>query len=461
MKRILIFTVLSLLMLSCGSKDSSSNTVVPGGGTAPIKSPETLGQPLSAWTEGTLDIHFINTTTGECTFVIFPDGTQMLVDAAGSLSATGAVGSTTNTGIRKRWDPTVDPDFRAGKFIVDYIKDCMEWTGNKKLDYVINTHFHSDHFGGCSSSLPASDLSSTYRKQSLPEVLDLLPAGLLLDRGWPSYDYPFDMQTKAANASAIRNYVTAVKWHVANKGLKAGMFKAGAADQIVMLRDPGAYPDFKVRNIAVNGNIWDGTEGGGFTATFPALKDISVANPAKVGNADNCPEENHCTTVFKLSYGRFDFFHGGDAQYDGCSSYAWKDMETAVAKASGAVDVMKADHHGVTNTNGYGYVAKNGHVCEAMNYLKPRCWIINSWTDGHPRQPVYEGVTNISQGMDVFITNSAAEMLSYARWRQVKGRDGHIVVRVEKGGAHYCIYTLSDSDGKKAVRQISGPYTSK
>ena len=417
-----------------------------------------VGQALPAWSEGMLDIHFINTTTGECTFLIFPDGTQMLVDAAGSINATGAVGSTTNTGIRSRWDPTKDPSFRAGKFIADYIKDCMVWTGNRKLDYVIDTHFHADHFGGYSSSLPVSDLSTAYRKQSLPEVLDLIPAGKLMDRGWPDYNYPFDMQK---HYSTVKNYVAAVKWHVANRGLVAERFKAGSADQVTLLSRPGDYPDFRFRNIAVNGEIWDGTEAGGAKATFPALSEIKVANPLSVGNADNCPEENHCTTVFKLSYGKFDFFHGGDAQYDGCSTFAWKDMETAVAKAAGAVDVMKADHHGVTNTNGYGYVAKNGHVCEAMKYLNPRCWIINSWTDGHPRQPVYEGVCSYVPGADVFITNTCSAMTSYKNWNRVKSSDGHIVVRVEKGGAHYSIYTLTDSDGKKTIKHIASPYSSR
>ncbi|MBR0083222.1 MAG: hypothetical protein IJP93_03980, partial [Bacteroidales bacterium] len=287
-----------------------------------------VGQTLPAWSEGMLDIHFINTTTGECTFLIFPDGTQMLVDAAGSINATGAVGSTTNTGIRSRWDPTKDPSFRAGKFIADYIKDCMVWTGNRKLDYVIDTHFHADHFGGYSSSLPVSDLSPAYRKQSLPEVLDLIPAGKLMDRGWPDYNYPFNMQK---HYSTVRNYVAAVKWHVANRGLVAERFKAGSADQVTLLSRPGDYPDFRFRNIAVNGEIWDGTEAGGAKATFPALSEIKVANPPTITNTDNCPEENHCTTVFKLSYGKFDFFHGGDAQYDGCSTFAWKDMETAVA----------------------------------------------------------------------------------------------------------------------------------
>lgn len=457
MRKFLPILIILLTASTCKDKDQPSNgPVIP----TPEKSPETVGQPLSVWTAGTLDIHFINTTTGECTFMIFPDGTQMLVDAAGAHNATGVVGSTTNTGIRSRWDPMKESGFRAGKFIADYIQGCMEWTGNNTLDYVLNTHFHGDHFGGI-TGMPVSDKSSSYVKQSLPEVLDLIPAVKLMDRGWPGYDYPFDMQKKASNASAIRNYVSAVKWHVANSGLVAERFKAGADDQIVLKHDKAAYPGFKVQNIAVNGEIWDGKGTTTATATFPALKDIVVANPKSIGNEDRCPEENHCTTVFKLSYGKFDFYHAGDAQYDGCSTFVWKDMETPCAEAAGIVDVMKADHHGVGNTNGHGFKAKNGHICNAMDKLRPRCWIINSWTDGHPRQPTYEGVTEMLPGTDVFITNTCDAMRSYARYGQVKGSDGHIVVRVGKGGDSYFIYTLTDSDGKKTVRQIAGPYKSK
>ena len=35
---------------------------------------------IPAWEKGYLDIHFISTVTGESTFIIMPDGTQMLVD---------------------------------------------------------------------------------------------------------------------------------------------------------------------------------------------------------------------------------------------------------------------------------------------------------------------------------------------------------------------------------------------
>src|SRR5699024_10446593 len=41
-----------------------------------------VGKPLPAWKRGMLDIHQINTGTGDSGFYIFPDGTTMLLDAA-------------------------------------------------------------------------------------------------------------------------------------------------------------------------------------------------------------------------------------------------------------------------------------------------------------------------------------------------------------------------------------------
>ena len=458
MKKAILIAAAILSLAACGKKPAKE----PGTDPAPSEAPETVGTPLSPWQEGQMDIHFINTTTGEAVFMIFPDGTQMLIDAAGSLVETGPINSTSNTGIRQRWDPTKDPSFRAGKFIADYIGTCMKWTGNTTLDYVLNTHFHADHFGGRDTSVPFSDLSSTYRKQSLPEVLDLLKVRKLMDRGWPDYNYPFDMRTKAANSTAVTNYVNAVQWHVANRGLVAERFRAGSRDQIVLTRKPADYPAFCVQNIAVNGEIWDGPGKTTATATFPPLSEIVVADPKNVGNDDKCPEQNHCTCVLKVSYGAFDFFEGGDAQYDGMSTFEWKDMETPVAIAAGQVDVMKADHHGVTNTNGYGFTSKvTGKKAEALKFLRPTCWVVNSWTDGHPREATYEGVTELLPGTDIYITNICDAMRSYDRFAQVKGFNGHIVVRVYDGGAKYRVFVLSDSDGKMTVKKMSKSYLSK
>ena len=249
MKKYLSFGILALAWLlfpagSCsGSGEPDSPVINPGGGSGGGSEPipaATVGQPLPAWSEGMLDIHFINTTTGECTFLIFPDGTQMLIDAAGSLKKTGLIranATVTNTGIRARWDPTRESGWRVGPFLADYIKSCMAWTGNPTLDYAVLTHFHNDHFGrrdGVNGDEPVSTLSPTYVLQSFPEMLDTFPVGLLLDRGYPTYDYPFDMAAKASNAANCKNYITAVKWHVANRGLRAEKFKAGSRSQIVL-----------------------------------------------------------------------------------------------------------------------------------------------------------------------------------------------------------------------------------
>ena len=455
-------TLVAMLVMaaSCGEGGKATPVIKPGvvggGDGSKEENAQGVGETMPAWKEGEFDIHFINTTSGECMFLVFPDGTQMLIDAAGSQVSTGTVGSTTNTGIRKRWDPTRNGTL-YGEFISRYIRQVMVWTGNKTIDYVLLTHFHNDHFGGA-NGLPVSDNSSTYTKQSLPLIMDTFPIGKLMDRGYPEYNYPFDMAFQADNASNCKNYITAVKWHVANKGLNVEKFKAGVNDQITLRRKAGDYPDFKVQNIAVNGEVWTG-QGTGTTKTFPDLKDIVVADTKKVTSGDKCPEENHVSCVARFSYGPFDFFAGGDMQYDGMSSFAWKDIETPVAKACGPVEVMKADHHGTANTQGTGYKDK----AWAMRYLTPQCWIVNSWTDGHPRAETYNGVTGYLTGTDVFITNTCDEMKGNltAFDAKVKGKDGHIVVRVSDGGSIYRIYTLTDSDGKMTVKSIAGPYKSR
>ena len=100
------FSIIFALLLAgaCQEQYVPPTPGIQGGGQS-VKSPETLGQPLTPWTEGTLDIHFINTSAGECTFMIFPDGTQMHVDAAESHNATFPINSTSNTGIRTRLYP--------------------------------------------------------------------------------------------------------------------------------------------------------------------------------------------------------------------------------------------------------------------------------------------------------------------------------------------------------------------
>ncbi|MBY0375762.1 MAG: hypothetical protein K2Q23_17330, partial [Bryobacteraceae bacterium] len=46
-------------------------------------------EPLKPWTLGYLDIHQIHTGRGNCSFVVLPDGTTLLIDA-GAVPERGA-----------------------------------------------------------------------------------------------------------------------------------------------------------------------------------------------------------------------------------------------------------------------------------------------------------------------------------------------------------------------------------
>lgn len=213
-----------------------------------------------------------------------------------------------------------------------------------------------------------------------------------------------------------------------------------------------------MQNVAVNGEIWTGS-GTATKKTFPELSEISYKNSKDITASDNCPPENITSCVMKVSYGNFDFFAGGDLQYNGRSSYAWKDAELPCAKAVGQVELMKADHHGVTNTN----------QADALKALNPQTIVVNSWVDCHPRTDILNSMETTLPACDIFITNfwqgdrpsGVDDRVTAEEAARVKGYDGHIVVRVTDGGNKYRVMTTTDSDGAMTVKAVSGPYTSR
>ena len=444
--------VLLIGMPACSPAENSEGT---GTGTKPsTNTPSTapkVGEVIPAWEEGVMDIHFINSTTGESVFVIMPDGTQLLIDAASSTVATNSNANTTNTGIRSRWDPT-KTNTRGSQIIADYIRKCMEWTGNNQIDYFVTTHYDNDHIGGYTTSLPFSKNSDTYRVIGAAEILDEFQVGKFMDRGYPDYNYPHATNHYKEN---VQNYIKAVKWHVANKGLNAEMFQSGSNTQIAPKSDK--Y-NVTIQNISVNGQIWTGV-GNNVKYTFPELKDIQCANPPEPKNEEKCPPENACSCVMKISYGSFDYFAGGDLQYNGRSSWSWKDIELPCTKVAGRVDVMKANHHGVTNTN----------QADALKALDPRHIVVCSWVDCHPRTNVLNTMIKTLPEADIHITNfwkgerpsGTDDKVTDEEAARVKCYDGHIVVRVTDVGRYYRVMTLEDVQGTMKVKKVTSKYTSR
>src|SRR5699024_7318208 len=203
----------------------------------------------------------------------------------------------------------------SGQWISTYIRNTMQKFQEVKLDYIMLSHFHPDHMGGYSDDLPLSQ-NGDYRLSGVTEVGDEIPFDHVVDRNWPDYDYPVPL-----NSSRMNNYNKFLNWHIENRGATVESFNTGAKDQIVLKKSPEKYPGFEIRNIASNGKVWTG-EGNDYKNTFPALDNLVQSE---------YPSENDCSIAFRLSYGEFDYFSGGDLNFQAEDKAPWQDIEAAVA----------------------------------------------------------------------------------------------------------------------------------
>jgi beta-lactamase superfamily II metal-dependent hydrolase len=377
-----------------------------------------------------LDIHRISTGKGDAVLYIFPDGTSMLADP-------GATARPGPRNLPQRPDSSRTP----GEWVVRYLKRVLPPAGGSgALDYALITHFHGDHMGDI---LPDSKTSvnGNYRLTGITEVGDAIPIRTLLDRNWPNYDYP-----QPVRGPMMSNYRAFIEVQSAKNGLRAERFKPGRKDQIVLKRDQAKYPGFEVRNIAANGEIWTGV-GDVTKQHFPAVG----ATPER-----DRPTENMCSVAFRLSYGKFDYFAGGDMPGipDEGGAPDWHDVETPVAKAVGPVDVAVLNHHGSLDSENAFFLAT----------LRPRVHVFSVWSPGQPAPRVWQRLmsTRIYPGpRDVFATNMhEAVKIVIADLSKLRSDHGHIVIRVEPGGASYKVIIVDDSSESGRITAVHGPYES-
>ncbi len=388
-----------------------------------------------------LDIHQINTGTGDAALFIFPDATTLLLDAAG----------VNRVGER---DPNYDapprPNAaqRAGQTIARYIRRVHPKGAAGELDYAALTHFHDDHMGTLMPDSPKSG-SGAYKLTGITDVGDDLRIHTLLDRGWPNYSYP-----APSGGDMMANYRAFLKWQIENRGLKVERFEAGRADQIVLRYAAKDFPGFQIRNIAANGYVWTG---GGTTTRnrFPA---------------GIVPVENNCSLAFRLTYGAFTYFNGGDMSgFLAPNAPAWSDLESAVAWVTGPVDVHALNHHGTAD----------GANAFFLSVLQPRIHILSTYASSQPSPDVMRRMQSqrIYPGpRDIFMTNSGwpgrrehmvklfgepETVWLLGEIGKIAANQGHVLVRVEPGGAQYWIIVIEDADESGTVRSVHGPYASR
>ncbi len=392
---------------------------------------QTAGEVTPPWTPGTLDIHQINIGKGNAAFLIFPDGTTMVLDA-------GAAGRTDARGAPPRPDGSKTP----GEWIARYIAHFHPAGASGALDYGYLTHFHDDHMGAIYPTSRTSK-SGRYKLTGITEVGETIPIRKMLDRGWPDYNFP----QAAVDDGSLKNYRAFLAEQVEKNRMKVERLQPGRNDQIVLVRDKARYPNFEVRNIAANGEVWTGV-GTNTRQHFPPLEGLA---------AEDRPTENMCSMAIRISYGKFDYFSGGDMPGDPPEgSPQWHDIETPVAKVVGPVEVALLNHHGNKDSMNAFFVGA----------LRPQVFIIPVWSSDHPGNRVLNRLysTRIYPGpRDVFATNmiEANKIVIGPLLDRLKSSRGHILVRVSPGGDAFRVIIIDDAAETYRVTAVHGPYQSR
>ena len=383
------------------------------------------GQRLPAWQPGLLDIHHISTGRGNATLMVLPDGTTLLMDA-------GASDDTLDVS----FSPRPDASRRPGQWIARYIQRRLKETGTQALDYLMVTHFHPDHTGDVGPNAALSSLGS-YRLSGVTDVAEMLPIGTVVDRDFPTYDYP-----TVWTAPFATNYFSYIKSRVA-KGQDVQRFKVGTDKQFVGKGYHQVPGKFALRNLVAAGEVWTG-KGENTVKMIPPLESL---------NRKDYPNENICSSGLRVDYGDFRYFSCGDlTSYTFDGEQPWRDVLTAAARAAGPVDVATADHHGLFD----------GLSADTVRLLRPQAWVIQAWHISQPdllqlermfSERLYPGPR------EVFATSVMKENIIANRrmLSRLKSIDGHIVVRVAQDGS-FNIFITDNNDENDRIKLVSGPH---
>ena len=367
---------------------------------------------LSPWREGYLDIHQISTGRGNATFMILPDGTTMMVDM-------GDLGDTSH--FRQEVMPAVPSSEKSpAQWVAEYVKHFCEPLGSGgKVDYMLITHYDSDHIG-------------IHGKGGVMELDSLLHIEKIVDRG---YDYPTPELAMQMNRRTLPGYLRTMEARAA-RGLGYEKFVVGSDTQFALRSRP--RDDFRIRNIYANGQLWTGE---GFRT-----RDIVIGEGEEYQENLKAMNENRLSCTINISYGDFDYHSGGDIQGSSPNSTRpWRNVEKFVGEFIGETDVVLANHHAYSDAMYEPFVkAVTPQVCiiPVWDYYHPQPTTLNNMLRGgiDERHPAVRDSVNY-----VF----AAGLVGSNRERlagdgALVPPDGHVVVRVYEGGDRFQVFVLDD-----------------
>ena len=390
------------------------------------------GKTWGGWASGHFQIHFIYTGVAESMFLIFPDGTSMLLDC-GDHAALTRLGHSV---------PVLPGPARlAGDWIARYVQRVNP--AKNAVDYMLLSHFHADHCGTPnwqtrSRGKENCPLGTCHGARSgFGLAAEQLHFSRAIDRGWPDYNDPIPLLD--GGDKELEHMKRVYAWLQKRDGLKIEKFRIGATDQIVPLKSAASCPDFSVKNIAANGKI--------------LLKDGSIRNLYAGHLKARKLNENGMSLGMIFQYGKFSFYTAGDfsdnlRQGGGLPLFA---IEDAIADSLDPVSVAKINHHGH-----FSMPAK------LISALRARVWMACVWGQLHAVAPVMERLADRSLYPGDRLL--CPTVFPAERRREDAGKPwladvppevfegAHVVIDVPPGGETYSLTYLSAADEAMNVR---------
>ena len=367
-----------------------------------------VGCAYPGWRAGELDIHFIHTGTSENTFMIFPDGTTMLLDC-GHVRRRAP-------GYADAIPPAPSGERRAGEWVRRYIERLIP---QREIDYLMVSHWHSDHIAG------------------IPDVAESFRFLNYYDHQYPNVgQYRRDVDAESFDsfqkwlASALRG------------GMKREPFTVGAKDQLHLLHDPTNYYGrvFQIRNLAANGVMWDGKD-----------RLIDVAGEHVKATVEKTIRENALSSAIRIRYGGFSYYTGGDLEGDFTSADGKKfNYETRVGEVTGPVSVCKTNHHSFPAAMQDGFIKA----------VKPQLFLSSAWSPNQQNiitlkrmasRENYEGERVVAYGA---IPEFKMRQFKLHGFDGCLAPTGHAVVKVNPGGFAFRLYTLTSQDESMRIVAI-------